>query len=62
MLEFLREPHSIDEMRQHRFIYRPHVDMAFVESVERRSAELHVQRMLGRGEVAEVAPGRYQTA
>jgi glyoxylase-like metal-dependent hydrolase (beta-lactamase superfamily II) len=61
MLEFLREPHSVDEMRQHRFIYRPHVEMAFVESVERRSAELHVQRMLRRGEAAEVAHGRYQT-
>ena len=61
MLEFLREPHSIDEMRQHRFIYRPHVEMALVESVERRSAELHVQRMLRRGEAAEVAPGKFQT-
>jgi glyoxylase-like metal-dependent hydrolase (beta-lactamase superfamily II) len=62
MLEFLREPHSIDEMRAHRFIYRPHVQMAFVESVERRSAELHVQRMLHRGEATEVAPGRFQSA
>jgi len=61
MLDFLREPHSIDEMRQHRFIYRPHVENAFVESVEHRSAELHVERMLRRGEAAEVAPGRYQT-
>ena len=61
MLDFLREPHSIDEMRRHRFIYRPHVEMPFVESVESRSAELHVQRMLRRGEAAEVAPGRYQT-
>jgi hypothetical protein len=23
MLEFLREPHTLDEMREHRFIYRP---------------------------------------
>ncbi len=61
MLHFLREPHSLDDMRQHRFIYRPHVEMAFVESVEYRSAELHVQRMLRRGEAAEVSPGRYQT-
>ncbi len=60
MLDFLTEPHSIDEMRQHRFIYRPHVEMAFVESVEARSAELHVQRMVRRGEAAEVAPGRFQ--
>ena len=61
MLEFLREPHSIDDMRVHRFIYRPHVEMPFVESVERRSAELHVQRMLRRGEAAEVAPGQFQS-
>jgi len=60
MLEFLREPHTIDEMRAHRFIYRPHVEMAFVESVERRSSELHVARMLSRGEAIEIEPGRYQ--
>ena len=60
MLEFLAEPHSIDEMRVHRFIYRPHVEMAFVESVETRSADLHVQRMLRRGEAVEVEPGRFQ--
>lgn len=59
MLEFLREPHSIDEMRRHRFIYRPHVQMSFAETVERRSAELHVQRMLRRGEVVAVEGGRY---
>jgi glyoxylase-like metal-dependent hydrolase (beta-lactamase superfamily II) len=61
MLEFLREPHTIDEMRAHRFIYRPHVEAPFAESVERRSAELHVQRMLRRGEAAEVAPGQFQS-
>jgi glyoxylase-like metal-dependent hydrolase (beta-lactamase superfamily II) len=60
MLEFLAEPHTIDEMRAHRFIYRPHVEMAFVESVETRSADLHVQRMLRRGEAIEVEPGRFQ--
>jgi glyoxylase-like metal-dependent hydrolase (beta-lactamase superfamily II) len=60
MLEFLAEPHSIDEMRAHRFIYRPHVEMAFVESVEARSAELHVQRMVRRGEAVEVEPGKFQ--
>jgi glyoxylase-like metal-dependent hydrolase (beta-lactamase superfamily II) len=62
MLEFLREPHTLDEMRSHRFIYRPHVEMAFVDSVERRSAELHVQRMLRRGEAVEVEPGRFRAA
>ncbi len=60
MLEYLVEPHSLDEMAAHRFIYRPHVEMSFVDNVERRSAELHVARMLRRGEVAEVEPGRFQ--
>ena len=61
MLAFLSEPRTIDEMRAHRFIYRPHVTMPFVESVERRSAELHVARMVRRGEAVEVEPGRFQT-
>ncbi len=60
MLDFLAEPHTIEEMAEHRFIYRPHVEMSFLDSVERRSAQLHVQRMLQRGEAAEVEPGRYQ--
>ena len=60
MLEFLAEPHTIAEMAEHRFIYRPHVEMSFLDAVERRSAELHVQRMLSRGEAVEVEPGRYQ--
>ncbi len=62
MLDFLAEPHTLDEMRAHRFIYRPHVEMAFVESVELRSATLHVERMLRRGEAVEVAPGRFRRA
>jgi glyoxylase-like metal-dependent hydrolase (beta-lactamase superfamily II) len=60
MLDFLGEPHTIDEMAEHRFIYRPHVTSAFVESVERRSADLHVQRMLARNEAIEVDPGVYR--
>ena len=47
-------------MAAHRFIYRPHVEMSFVDNVEQRSAELHVARMLRRGEVTEVEPGRFQ--
>jgi len=62
MLDFLAEPHSIDEMRAHRFIYRSHVKAPFVEAVERRSAEMHVARMLRRGEAVEVAPGRFQAS
>lgn len=62
MLEFLAEPHSLEEMVEHRFIYRPHVEMDIVEPVERRSAELHLARMIDRGEASEVEPGRYRAA
>lgn len=62
MLEFLAEPRTIGEMAAHRFIYRPHVEHVFADSVERRCAEMHVQRMLNRGEAIEVAPGRFQAA
>lgn len=60
MLDFLAEPRTIDDMRAHRFIYRPHVEHSFADSVEVRSAELHVARMLHRGEAAEVEPGRFR--
>lgn len=60
MLEFLAEPRTIDEMAAHRFIYRPHVDHVFADSVEHRCATMHVQRMLTRGEATEVTPGHFQ--
>jgi glyoxylase-like metal-dependent hydrolase (beta-lactamase superfamily II) len=59
MLDFLAEPRSLDELAEHRFIYRPHVDLLFVNNVERRSAQLHLDRMILRREVNEVEPGRY---
>lgn len=60
MLEFLAEPRTIDDMVEHRFVYRPHVQHVFAENVERRCAALHVQRMLERGEAVEIEPGRYR--
>ncbi len=60
MLEYLVEPRSLEDMVAHRFVYRPHVEHTFANSVERRTAELHIARMVDRGEAAEVAPGRFQ--
>lgn len=60
MLEYLAEPHTIEEMMRKRFVYRPHVDHLFADAVESRTAELHVQRMMQRGEATEVDPGRFQ--
>ncbi len=60
MLAFLSEPRTIAEMVAHRFVYRPHVEMSFCDSIEGRTATLHVARMLERGEATEVEPGRYR--
>ncbi len=60
MLTFLAEPHPLEEMVVRRFVYRPHVQTPFADSVERRTAELHLQRMLQRQEAQEVEPGIYQ--
>lgn len=60
MLEYLVEPRTLDEMMVNRFVYRPHVEITFADSVERRTAEMHVARMIKRGEAAEVEPGKFQ--
>ena len=60
MIDFLAEPRSISDMVAHRFIYRPHVQSAFADSVEQRSAELHVARMVQRGEASEVGDDRFR--
>jgi glyoxylase-like metal-dependent hydrolase (beta-lactamase superfamily II) len=62
MLEYLAEPHTLEDMTARRFVYRPHVEHSFADTVERRTAELHVRRMLARGEAVEVEPGRYQAS
>jgi hypothetical protein len=60
MLEFLGEPRTLEDMVTHRFIYRPHVEMLFVDMVERRSAQMHMDRMVLRGEAVEVEAGCFQ--
>jgi glyoxylase-like metal-dependent hydrolase (beta-lactamase superfamily II) len=60
MLDYVGEPRTLEDMVAHRFIYRSHVENPIVEPVERRSAELHLARMITRGEAVEVEPGRFQ--
>lgn len=60
MLDFLVEPRTVEEMVAKRFVYRPHVEHTFADSVERRTADLHLARMLERGEATEVEPGHWQ--
>ena len=62
MLEYLKQPHTLDEMVDTRFIYRPHVENNFVLSVERRSAILHLERFVKQGRVLELEAGLWQVA
>lgn len=60
LLGFLSEPRSLGEIAQHRFVYRPGDDVLFAPAVERRSAALHLERLMAGGQVVEIEPGRFQ--
>ncbi len=59
LLELLAEPHTLDDIAAHRFIYRPQDDVPFAAAVEHRSMTQHVERLLRTGRIREVEPGRY---
>lgn len=52
LLAFLDRPRTLDEIVAHRFIYRPGVDLPFVDSVERRSMAMHLDRLVRIGAVS----------
>lgn len=59
LLEFLREPRTLDEIAAHRFVYRPQDPVSFAEPVERRSLGQHVTRLHAAERVREIEPGRF---
>jgi glyoxylase-like metal-dependent hydrolase (beta-lactamase superfamily II) len=59
LLAFLAEPHALDEIVAHRFVYRPGDPVPFADDVERRSMGQHLDRLLAQGRVVEVEPGRF---
>ncbi|MCT4357111.1 MBL fold metallo-hydrolase [Streptomyces sp. Je 1-79] len=60
LLEFLDEPRTVEEIAGRRLVYRPHVEGAHVEPVERRTAARHLDRLIGAGLVAEAEKGRFR--
>lgn len=60
LLAFLDEPRTVEEIAEHRLVYRPHVEGPHVEPVERRTAVQHLHRLIGTGRVTEVEPGRFR--
>ncbi|MFI2238324.1 MBL fold metallo-hydrolase [Streptomyces chrestomyceticus] len=60
LLTYLREPRTIEEIAEHRLVYRPHVTGPHVAPVERRTAVQHLERLMGEGLVVEVEAGRFR--
>lgn len=60
LLDFLREPRTLDELIAHRFLYPPHAQAAFIDAVERRTIQQHLTRLIGHGAVQE-SGGHYRT-
>jgi glyoxylase-like metal-dependent hydrolase (beta-lactamase superfamily II) len=60
LLEFLAEPRSLAQVAEHRLVYRPHIDAPHVATVETRTAEQHIARLVRTGAVVETAPGAYR--
>jgi glyoxylase-like metal-dependent hydrolase (beta-lactamase superfamily II) len=60
LLAYLAEaPRSLDDVAEHRFVYRPGDPVSFAGPVERRSMGMHIDRLVGQGRVREVEPGRF---
>lgn len=61
LVDFLVEPRTMEEIVAHRFVYRPGVELLWVDYVERRMMGQHLDRLLDNRVVAEIEPGRYRT-
>ncbi|MFI8769343.1 MBL fold metallo-hydrolase [Streptomyces sp. R-07] len=60
LLGFLAEPRTVEEIVEHRLVYRPHVEGAHVRPVERRTAVQHLDRLTAGGLVTEAEEGRFR--
>jgi len=59
LLAYLAEPHTLDDVVRHRFVYRPGDAVAFADAVERRSMQMHLEELLAQERVVECEPGRF---
>ena len=61
LLAFLAEaPRTLDEIAEHRFVYRRSDPVPFAAPVERRSMGQHLARLVREGRVRETEPGRFR--
>ena len=62
LLPYLAEPRTLEDIAEHRFVYRPGDDVLFAEAVERTSMSQHLTRLEGTGRVVQTAPGTFRAA
>lgn len=62
LIGYLAEPHTLDDIVRHRFVYRLADQVMFADGVKRRSMALHLARLVRDGRVHELAPGLYRSA
>lgn len=60
LLAFLSEPRTLDEIVRHRFVYRPHDVLPWIDGAERRSMSQHLSRLVAVARVIEDEPGRWR--
>jgi glyoxylase-like metal-dependent hydrolase (beta-lactamase superfamily II) len=61
LLAFLAgAPRTLDEIAEHRFVYRKGDPVPFAAPVERRSMSQHLARLVRQGRVREPLPGRFR--
>jgi glyoxylase-like metal-dependent hydrolase (beta-lactamase superfamily II) len=59
ILAFVAAPRSLDEMVARRFLYPSHAAMPFIDAVEKRTTQQHLERLRDRGAVEEIENGRW---
>jgi len=60
LLEFLAQPRTLDEIVQHRFIYRPGDPIPGGDWIERVGMQMHLERLLPMGKITKLADETFQ--
>ncbi len=59
LLSFLSEPRTVDEVVDHRFVFRPGDELIYIDAVERYSMCQHIDRLVAVGKVCSTQDGRF---
>lgn len=62
LVDFLDVPRTIGAIVAHRLVYRPHVSALYIDTIEKRAAELHLERLIRAGLVTAGADGTFRRA